>query len=192
MQIQPVNFSDLDRYCTIPITFLVESALDVSGDSPGPFSLLEQPVAKPWIKDYDTFNPPSTLPSRWDLANWAIFLATDGSSPVGGCIVAHDTPGVHMLQERSDLAVLWDIRIAPGYRGQGLGRQLFDAATSWAQSRHCLEMQVETQNINVTACRFYQSMGCTLIRITRDAYNECPGEHQLIWSKQLPRDNEAF
>ena len=136
MQIQPVNFSDLDRYCTIPITFLVESALDVSGDSPGPFSLLEQPVAK--------------------------------------------------------LAVLWDIRIAPGYRGQGLGRQLFDAATSWAQSRHCLEMQVETQNINVTACRFYQSMGCTLIRITRDAYNECPGEHQLIWSKQLPRDNEAF
>lgn len=189
MQIRQVNFSDLNRYCTIPITFLVESVLNVSGDSPGPFSLLEQPVARLWIKDYDTFNPPSTLPLRWDLANWAIFLATDGTSPVGGCIVAHDKPGVHMLQERSDLAVLWDIRIAPGYRGQGLGRQLFDAATSWAQSRHCLEMQVETQNINIAACRFYQSMGCTLIRITRDAYNECPGEHQLIWSKQLPRDS---
>jgi GNAT superfamily N-acetyltransferase len=185
MQIQQVDFSDLSQYCTIPIAFLVESILDVSGDLPESFSFVEQPVAKPWLKDYDMSNPPSTLPSRWDLANWAIFLAVDGSFPVGGCIVAHNTPGVHMLQGRTDLAVLWDIRIAPGYRGRGLGRQLFDSAETWAQSRHCLEMQVETQNINVAACCFYQSMGCTLLQITRDAYDECPGEHQLIWSKKI-------
>ncbi|MEO0355241.1 MAG: GNAT family N-acetyltransferase, partial [Cyanobacteria bacterium P01_A01_bin.3] len=149
----------------------------------------EQSVAKPWIKDYDTFNPPSTLPSRFPLDNWAIFLATDSSSPVGGCIIAHNTPNVHLLQGRTDLAVLWDIRIAPGHRGQGLGRRLFNSAEAWAQSRHCLEMQVETQNINVAACRFYQRMGCTLLRFTRDAYDEGPDEHQLIWSKPLPRNN---
>ena len=165
--------------------------MDVSGDAPGSFSLVEQPVEKPWIKDYDKSNPPSTLPSRWDLANWAIFLVIAGSSPVGGCIVAHNTPGVHRLQGRIDLAVLWDIRIAPNYRRRGLGRNLFDTATEWAQSRHCIEMQVETQNINVKACRFYQSAGCVLFRVTRDAYDECPGEHQLIWSKQLLREHKA-
>jgi len=185
MQIQQVNASDLGRYCTIATTFLVQSVVDISGDSLGRFSWLERPVAEPWIKDYDRSHPPSTLPSRWTLANWVIFLMTDDSAPVGGCIVAHDTPGVHLLQNRCDLAVLWDIRVAPGYRGQGMGRQLFEAATSWAQSRRCLEMQIETQNINVAACRFYQSMGCTLIRITRDAYDDCPGEHQLIWSKTI-------
>lgn len=191
MQIQPVNFSELSQYCTIEIAFLVESTLEVSGDSPESFSWVEHPVAQPWLKDYDTFNPPSTLPSRWDLANWAIFLAIAGSSPVGGCIVAHNTPGVDMLQGRTDLAVLWDIRVAPGYRGRGLGRQLFDRATAWAQSQRCIEMQVETQNINVKACRFYQSAGCVLFRVTRNAYDECPGEHQLIWSKQLLREHKA-
>ena len=165
--------------------------MDVSGDAPGSFSLVEQPVDKPWIKDYDKSNPPSTLPSRWDLANWAIFLAIKGSSPVGGCIVAHNTPGVDMLQGRTDLAVLWDIRVAPNFRGRGLGRQLFDAATTWAQCRGCYELQVETQNINVPACRFYRNMGCALIRITPDAYDECPGEHQLLWSTKIPRNNKA-
>lgn len=191
MQIQQVDFSALGRYCTIAIAFLVESFLDVSGDSPGSFSCVEQPVAQPWIKDYDEFGSPSDLPSRFDLANWAIFLAIDGASPVGGCIVAHNTPGVDMLQGRTDLAVLWDIRIAPDYRGRGLGRRLFAAASTWAQCRRCLEIQIETQNINVAACRFYQRMGCRLVRITRDAYDECPGEHQLIWCKKIPMDNNV-
>lgn len=191
MHIQQVTFSDLERYCTIAIAFLVESILEVSGDSPGSFSFVEHPVAQPWIKDYDTVNSPSTLPSRWSLDNWAIFLASDSLHPVGGCIVAQNTPGVDMLQGRTDLAVLWDIRVAPDYRGRGLGRQLFETATAWAQSRRCTEMQIETQTINANACRFYQRMGCTLNRITRDAYDECPGEHQLIWSKQLLREHKA-
>lgn len=191
MQIQPVTFSDLDRYCAIAIAFRVESVLEVSGDSPESFRFVEQPVAEPWINDYDKSNPPSNLPSRWSLANWAIFLATDGLRPVGGCIVAHNTPGVNMLQGRTDLAVLWDIRVAPDYRGQGLGRRLFDAATAWAQGRACYEMQIETQTINVPACRFYRNIGSTLIRITRDAYDNRPGEHQLVWSKTITKTGTA-
>ena len=93
-----------------------------------------------------------------------------------------------MLQGRADLAVLWDIRVAPNCRGRSVGRRLFEAAITWAQSQGCIEMHIETQNINVPACHFYQRMGCTLLRVVRDAYDKSPGEHQLIWCKALTRN----
>jgi ribosomal protein S18 acetylase RimI-like enzyme len=33
-----------------------------------------------------------------------------------------------MLSGRDDFAVLWDIRIADGYKNQGIGQTLFDMA----------------------------------------------------------------
>ena len=188
MQIQQVAVADLAQYSTICTRFLVHSTFEIFGDSPDTFILTEHPEPQPWVKDYDTHNPPSTLPSRWDLSNWGIFLATQDSIPVGGGIVAHQTPGVDMLMGLSDLAVLWDIRVAPDYRGQGLGRRLFETTTNWAKSRGCRDLHIETQNINVPACRFYQTMGCTLIRVTRHAYSEYSGEHQLIWHRSVPAE----
>ncbi|MEM7063470.1 MAG: GNAT family N-acetyltransferase [Cyanobacteria bacterium P01_B01_bin.77] len=125
MQIQQAKILDLALYEMIPIWFVVNAVMEVSGNSPESFTLSEKPVSKPWLKDYDTDNPPSGLPARWDLSNWAIFLASHDSKPVGGCIVAHNTPGVNMLQGRTDLAVLWDIRVAPNCRGRSVGRRLF-------------------------------------------------------------------
>lgn len=188
MQIQQAKISDLARYEMIPISFMVNTVIKISGDSRESFSLSEHPVPNPWIKDYDIYNPPSVLPTRWDLSNWAVFLASNDSKPIGGCIIAHNTPGVDMLQGRTNLAVLWDIRVDPSYRGRSVGRRLFDASIAWARSQGCVELHIETQNINVPACHFYRSMGCTLLRVIRDAYDKCPGEHQLIWCKTIPRD----
>jgi len=42
-------------------------------------------------------------------------------------------------------------------------------------------MMIETQNINVPACRFYSQMGCRLTAINPFAYPEFPEETQLIW-----------
>ncbi|MEM9807444.1 MAG: GNAT family N-acetyltransferase [Cyanobacteria bacterium P01_D01_bin.56] len=189
MQIQQAKISDLAQYATVPISFMVNAIVEVSGDSPESFTLSEHPVSKPWLKDYDAYNSPLRLPARFDLSNWAIFLASDGVRPVGGCIVAYNTPGVGMLQGRSDLAVLWDIRIAPNYRGRSTGRCLFETSIAWARSCGCVELHVETQNINVPACHFYQSMGCTLLRVVRDAYDKDPDEHQLIWYRVISRDS---
>jgi len=44
---------------------------------------------------------------------------------------------------------------------------------------------VETQNVNVPACRFYARMGCVLGGIHRFAYPELPGEARLLWYKAL-------
>jgi GNAT superfamily N-acetyltransferase len=104
---------------------------------------------------------------------------------VGGAVVAFRTAGLCMLDERDDVAVLWDIRVAPGQRGAGVGSALFRAAEDWAITRGCNCLKIETQNVNAAACRFYSKMGCTLGAIDRFAYPELPGEVQLLWQKEL-------
>jgi GNAT superfamily N-acetyltransferase len=91
-----------------------------------------------------------------------------------------------MLEGRNDLAVLWDIRVAPEFRGQNIGSTLFAAAQAWALARGARQLKVETQNINVPACRFYARQGCVLRAIERLAYPELPDEIQMLWYKDLP------
>ena len=55
----------------------------------------------------------------------------------------------------------------------------------WAAARGCRRLKVETQNINVPACRFYERQGCVLAEVRRDAYPELPGEIQLLWQKAV-------
>ena len=70
-------------------------------------------------------------------------------------------------------------------RGKGVGTALFQAAEQWAVARGCRRLQVETQNINVPACKFYAKQGCTLGEVHRLAYPEHPDEVQLLWHKDL-------
>ena len=90
-----------------------------------------------------------------------------------------------MLDERDDLACLWDLRVADEYRGKGVGQRLFARALDWARERNCAVFKVETQNINVPACRFYTRQGCELGAINRFAYPESMNETQLIWYRKI-------
>ncbi len=88
-----------------------------------------------------------------------------------------------MLGGRDDLAVLWDIRVHPDWRGQGVGRRLFGRVVDWSRRRDCTQLKIETQNINVGACRFYGAQGCHLDGIIRGAYAEPAIAHEvmLLW-----------
>jgi GNAT superfamily N-acetyltransferase len=181
----------LPEYARVPITFTVDRVLDVTnrGDGPGGFALSERRLEVPYEKDYDAI--PGEGPLQWarrfDLSKWAFFTARFASRIVGGATVVFDTPGLTMLEGRRDLAVLWDIRVAPDARRQGVGSALFERVEAWAQLHGCRQLKVETQNINVRACRFYERQGFQLRAICRAAYPELPEEIQLLWYKDLPR-----
>lgn len=179
----------LTEYARIPIAFAVRRILEltVRGNGLGGFILSERSLAAPYIKDYDAIEGegPTRWASRFDLTNWQVFAAQAEGRRVGGAVVACDTPGLIMLEGRSDLAVLWDIRVATDARGQGVGTALFRAAEKWAAARGCRQLKVETQNINLPACKFYERQGCALGSIHRFAYPELPDEAQLLWYKNL-------
>jgi len=84
-----------------------------------------------------------------------------------------------MLEGRRDLAVLWDIRSSPAYRGVGI--PLFRHAGNWAKKKGCSQLKVETQNVNVPACRFYLRMGCQLGEIRLFGYAAAPKvRHEIM------------
>ena len=178
----------LQDYEAIPISFRVERVLR---SEPPPenfigFIFSEQQHDAPYIKDYDQpDNRPADWARKWDISKWGIFSAEDQGTLVGGAVVAWDTPEIFQLQGRRDICALWDIRVAPSYRGRGVGAALFRAAAGWARSRGAVGMRIETQTINVAACRFYAAQGCMLSAVDVDAYPELPEETQLIWYLKL-------
>jgi GNAT superfamily N-acetyltransferase len=93
-----------------------------------------------------------------------------------------------MLENRSDLAVLWDLRVQPEQRRKGIGRRLFQQAAEWARVQGCTQLKIETQNVNVPACRFYARQGCHLGAVLRYGYSGCPDvahETMLLWYLDL-------
>ncbi|HEV2149045.1 MAG TPA: GNAT family N-acetyltransferase [Longimicrobiaceae bacterium] len=186
IEISEEPVASLDGYADVPIAFEVASVLDVA-DGPGGFVLTELRLDRPYVKDYDAVEGehPSRWAERFDVSNWGVLAARLEGRRVGGAVVAFDTPGVTMLEGRRDLAVLWDIRVAPAARGRGVGAALFRAGEGWARTRGCRQLKVETQNVNVAACRFYARQGCVLVAADRHAYPGLPGETQLLWYKSL-------
>jgi len=179
----------LAEHGQIPISFCVDSRFEVTAIEGGLGGIIfrERSVDRPFIKDYDALEgaKPARWAELWDLANWGLISAYYRGQRVGGVVLAFDTKGVEMLAGRKDLAVVWDIRVSPGFRRQGLGKALFLASETWARARGCRWLKVETQNVNVPACRFYAKQGCLLGSVDQFAYPGFPDETQLLWYKDL-------
>jgi GNAT superfamily N-acetyltransferase len=182
----------LADYADVPIAFQVESILkvDMLDGGLGGARLTDVQIAPAYLRDYDAGpeSGPLSWPEKFDIKNFGFFIALDGDRPVGAAAAVYDTPGINMLDGRSDMAVLWDIRVRPEVRRKGIGAMLFEHAARWARARNCRLLKIETQNVNVPACRFYHRMGGRLGEINRYAYAGHPGvahEVMLVWYLDL-------
>jgi len=191
-EIGPARFG---QYESIPMALTVESVLVLEplAGGLGGIALVERPVT-PYVKDFRTHEDvgPRRWAERWDISNWAFFMALEDGHPVGGAAVAARTAGVDMLAGRDDLAVLWDIRVREEYKGRGVAGRLLDMALDWCRTRGLIQMKIECQNTNVPACRFYQRRGAVLSAIDAHAYHsaeEYRHEAQLIWYLDIDTAN---
>ncbi len=186
MEIIQIRPEQLDGYAHIPMKITVSSILHIEAMEKGlgGLKMTEKYLAKPYIKDYDENETPLDWHKHFCLDNWGIFLIEEKGHYFGGAAVATKTPAVNMLENRSDLAVLWDIRIHPDWQRKGYGKVLFAHCAQWARTHQCRQMKIETQNINVPACRFYARLGCELGMIHRYGYAADPlikHEAMLFW-----------
>jgi len=191
MELREEPVEALVEHGRVPIAFRVDRVLEVSlpDGGLGGIVLTERGVDVPYVKDYDAIDGerPARWAERFDVANWGLISAWCDDRRVGGAVIAFNTAGIDMLEGRDDLAVLWDIRVHPDHRGRGIGSALFEAVERWSATSGCRQLKVETQNVNVAACKFYRRQGCTLGAINRFAYTDLPGETQLFWYKDLDR-----
>jgi GNAT superfamily N-acetyltransferase len=191
-EIDIVGPERLGEYSKVPISFEVDRrlAIELMDSGFGGIRLREEQVSPSYVKDYDA--SPEGGPDRWnlrfDMRDFVIFLAMQGGSPVGGATLVHGARGLHILAGRKDLAALWDIRVLPERRRDGIGSILFGRVADWARAEGLKALKIETQNINVPACRFYVKQGCRLGEINRHAYSADPSvahEVMLVWYLDL-------
>ena len=145
------------------------------------------PVSPPYWKDYDSYpgGHPCEWPRQFDLSRWNILAAYDRSRRVGGAVIISDDPQIDSLRDCPACALLWDVRVAPDARRQGVGSALLEAAERRAREHGTRSLRVETQDVNVSACRFYHAHGFRLEQAIPGAYAELPDEVQLLWRKPL-------
>lgn len=189
VEIWQVDISQINEYEKIPMLVHVKKILKPSkvNNGLGGIILAEVPV-KEYVKDLGQSDNKADIISKYDTTNWAFFIAYINKMPVGGAIVAANTQGVDMLDEREDLAVLWDLRVNDRYQKKGIGIKLFQKAVDWAKENKYRHLKIECQNNNVKACRFYAKRGAILSQIDEFAYYkniELRDEIQLIWYLDL-------
>ena len=100
--------SALSDYGSVSIAFSASTVLEVEwvANGLGGVRMVEAPLSQPFTKDFDAYEPVTRWHRLGDISHWGVFAAFIDDTRVGGAVVAHDTPGVHMLEARKDLAVL--------------------------------------------------------------------------------------
>ena len=150
--------------------------------------VFEEVPVTPYVKDLSVYEQATKYEEMFDVSNWRFFMAFDGETPVGAMTVAGTTEGMYMLGGRTDACVLWDIRVADGYKHKGIGQKMLDMGIAAARADGYRMMIIECQNNNVTACKFYRKQGAQLSKVDMNAYDsehEVADEVQFVWHLEL-------
>lgn len=112
------------------------------------------------------FAHPGTPPAEWDPAvaearlqkllaspsASVVLVAEADGHMVGFCSVYLDIESVRFGQR----AWVEDLAVAPGYRSQGIGKQLLDQAKQWASRQGATHIELESSIARTEAHRFYE------------------------------------
>jgi GNAT superfamily N-acetyltransferase len=178
----PVTPETLRAYASVSAAIRVESRLDLRAlQSPEGLRFEEVSMPEPLVLDSDGHERPVEWAGRGDLGRWMMLRAFEGAEPVGGAIIAVNPDDHWFFPDDARLAVLWDIRVAEARRGQGVGRRLLYEAGKCAAEAGCDRLAIETQDVNVAACRLYASAGAVLGEVRRGAYSNHPDEAVVLW-----------
>lgn len=91
---------------------------------------------------------------------------------------------IRVLKWWNAYAYIDDLAVQPRFRGHGVGQTLLGRAVEWARTKGFPGVMLETQNINVNACRLYARFGFTLGGFDRYLYrgeNPDTDEVALYW-----------
>lgn len=174
----------LQSYAAVSIAFEVTEVIDIGALQTGTSRALKtRPISTPYTKDYDALpgNHPSQWPRQFPVADWTILAAHDAGRQVGGAILV---PEAEWVRDAMSM-LLWDLRVAPEFRRRGIGHALLAKVEAVALSRGRQNLYVETQDVNVGACRFYAHHGFLPDRIARGVYPGLPDETRVLWKKRL-------
>lgn len=168
VELDPINVDDINK---VDSTFEVRSRIAPHMKKGGFGYTLEQ-VATAYTKTYpnDEFDYTTYIGNPDKTAR----LAYINGEAVGQIVLS---------RWWNKLAWIEDIRVEIKYRRTGIATKLMDAAINWAREAGMPGIMIETQDIDVPACLFYQQYGFTLGGVDRMLYRGTgnSGETALFW-----------
>ena len=80
-----------------------------------------------------------------------------------------------------------DIAISQNHRKNGIGTKLIEKAVEWAKSKNLLGLMLETQDVNLLACRFYNKLGFKIGGVDTMLYTNFDNadEKAVFWYMQF-------
>ncbi|MFZ5979649.1 MAG: ribosomal protein S18-alanine N-acetyltransferase [Candidatus Zixiibacteriota bacterium] len=88
-----------------------------------------------------------------------------------------------LWRKSQQAARLYNIAVDPAYRGNGYGLKLLKECELEAARRGCEKITLEVRVDNVTAIRFYERQGYTILRVLNDYYHDGTAGYKM--SKML-------
>lgn len=96
----------------------------------------------------------------------------------------HDCIGqIRLRSNWNGYALVEDIRVQKDSRHQGIGSRLLQAAVEWAKRNHFAGLVLETQDVNLSACRFYAKHRFVIGSVDTMLYSNfsTAGEVAILW-----------
>ena len=106
--------------------------------------LYENPYEKSFPNDDEKWEKYIDNPDK------IIFLFYDGDNCVGQ---------VRLRKNWNGYALIEDIAVSKTHRKAGIGKQLMQKSFEWAKANDLCGIMLETQDNNLSACRFYKKLG---------------------------------
>ncbi|MDR2569223.1 MAG: GNAT family N-acetyltransferase [Oscillospiraceae bacterium] len=123
------------------------------------WKISENIFEKPTYKTYpnEIYEPREYI----DNPNQAAFVALYNNEWVGS---------IRICRRWNNNAFIDDLSVGRQFRGKGIGTKLMNAAVNWSRENNLYGVSLETQDMNLLACRFYIKYGFMLGGIDRLVY----------------------
>jgi streptothricin acetyltransferase len=158
------NFTQINRCDN---SFLVENKYRLHAQNDEIFYSLEP--ARRFFKHY----PPEELDFAGYIGNpeKTVFFA----------YVDHQLAGQIILRKNWNCyAYIEDIAVDSSYRRRGIGWRLMEKAVEWSKLKRLPGIMLETSNVNITACLFYERFGFKLGGFDRYLYQAVMPETEEV------------
>ncbi|ANF97479.1 GNAT family N-acetyltransferase [Paenibacillus bovis] len=139
------------------------------------WSYTEELYDKPYPKEYEDENIDDSYINN---THKAVFFYYSDHHCVGQ---------IRLRVSWNGYAFIEDLGICQSWRQKGIGSLLLDQAIEWARQNKLIGLALETQDVNLSACRFYARKGFVIGGIDTMLYSKFSTAHEkaIFWYYML-------
>lgn len=127
----------------------------------------EEIFSKPYFKKYEDDEIDM---SYVEDKRKAVFLYYEENNCIGRIKINSNWNGYALIE---------DIAVSKDYRKNGVGKALLHKATEWALENNLIGLMLETQDMNVSACRFYAKNHFVIGAVDTMLYSNFPTANEI-------------